>query len=135
MKRILIVGLLLWWLPNGVWAETPAKAYGVWSGMLTEVIVAGKRYSRYEVTVTLAPKRYHIDYDSLGCGGDLRLMQKEGRFFQFRDELNYGLDACTNGGRTELHIVGPERAAFQWFDAEGVLKVEGYLKRHRQDII
>jgi len=85
--------------------------------------------------MTLAPNRYRVDYDSLGCGGDLRLIHKEGRFFRFRDELNYGLDACTNGGRTELHIIGSERAAFQWFDADGVLKAEGYLERHRQVMI
>jgi len=136
MRRLVIVWLLLvLWLPAGSWSATPGKAYGVWSGVLTEVIVAGQRYSRYDVTITLAPNRYHVDYDTLGCGGDLRLINKEGRFFQFRDELNYGLDACSNGGHTELHIIGPERAAFQWFDADGVLKAEGYLTRHRQVMI
>lgn len=136
MKRaaVLTVALLLC-LPGGAWSAAPTDAYGVWSGMLTEVIIAGQQYQRYEATLTLAPNDYHIDYESLGCGGSLRLMVKKGRFLKFRDELSYGLDACSNGGRTELHIIGPERAAFQWFDADGVLKVEGYLKRHREVMI
>lgn len=103
--------------------------------MLTEVIVAGQQYSRYEVTITLAPNRHRIDYDSLGCGGTLRLLMKSGRFFRFQDEMDYGLDACSSGGRTELHVIGPERAAYQWFDAQGVLKAEGYLKRRQQLMI
>ena len=123
---------LLFWLSGEAWSGEPEDAYGVWSGMLTEVIVAGRQYQRYEAVLTLAPNNYHIDYESLGCGGSLRLLLKKGRFLKFRDELSYGLDACSNGGRTELHIIGPERAAFQWFDADGVLKAEGYLKRHRQ---
>lgn len=128
---MLSVALMLW-LPGGAWSGEPADSYGVWTGMLTEVIVAGQQYQRYEATLTLEPNNYRIDYASLGCGGSLHLMLKKGRFLKFRDELSYGLDACSNGGRTELHIIGPERAAFQWFDADGVLKVEGYLKRHRQ---
>jgi hypothetical protein len=133
MQRFLLLCvMLLMGFPTSLWAEEPEKIYGVWSGVLTEMIVAGQQYSRYEVTITLEPNHYHVDYDSLGCGGDLRLTRKTGRFLRFQDELNYGLDACSSGGRTELHIIGPERAAFQWFDADGVLKVEGYLKRHRQ---
>ena len=136
MQRLAMVCLILLMLFSAsAWAATPASAYGVWSGMLTEAVDGGRHHAQYEVTITLAPKRYHVDYDSLGCGGVLRLEHKAGRFFRFQDELNYGLDACSSGGRTELRIIGPERAAFQWFDADGVLKVEGYLKRHRQEMI
>lgn len=49
--------------------------------MLTKGIDAGRRYIWYEVAVTLAPNRYRVDDDSLACGGDLRLLHKEGRFF------------------------------------------------------
>ena len=133
MKKILIflVGLFLW-LPVAAWSETPKNVYGVWNGIVTEVVIPGQEYSRYEVTVIMAPSRYRVDYDSLGCGGNLRLMVKQGRFYRFRDELNYGLEACSNGGRTELHFLAPGHASFQWFDVYGVLKAEGRLKRTRQ---
>lgn len=134
-RWVTVCALLLVCFPGLSSAETPADVYGVWSGMLTEAVVEGKRYQRYEVTITLAPNAYHVDYNDLGCGGNLRLVRNTGRFFRFQDELNYGQDACAKGGRTELRIIGFERAAFQWFDASGVLKVEGYLKRHRQVII
>lgn len=136
MQRIMMLCLAIsMGFSAGAWAGTPVTVYGVWTGMLTEIDDAGQRYGRYSVTITLAPKRYRVDYDSLDCGGNLRLVHKAGRFYRFQDELKYGLDACASGGRTELHIIGPERAAFQWFDANGVLKVEGYLKRRQQVMI
>lgn len=136
MRRGLALAcVLLGWLPAGAWSADPAGSYGVWSGMLTEVIVAGQRYSRYEVAVTLAPNRSRIDYESLGCGGELRLVRKSGRLLQFRDELEYGQDVCASGGRTELYILDSGRAVLRWFDADGVLKVEGNLRRQRQVMI
>ncbi|NOX91442.1 MAG: hypothetical protein GXP18_03010 [Gammaproteobacteria bacterium] len=126
-------------LVTGFYFFTVANAaenyFGVWSGELTEVVVAGRQYSQYDVTLTMAANAYRIDYDSLGCGGKLRLLNRRGRFFRFRDELTYGFDDCHNGGRTEIHFINPELAAFQWFDKKGVLKVEGHLRRHSQTMI
>lgn len=123
----------------GLWFSVAANAgdshLGVWSGTLTEMIVAGKQYDRYEVSITVTPSKYRIDYDTLGCGGDLRLLNHRGRFYRFRDELNYGLKKCQNGGYTEIHFINPERATFQWFDGQGTLKVEGQLKRQSQLMI
>ncbi|MBL1274571.1 MAG: hypothetical protein COB30_000625 [Ectothiorhodospiraceae bacterium] len=133
MRKILffIAGLL--WLPAVAWPGSAAiSVYGVWSGTVTQVVIPGREYRRYDVAVTMAPNSYRIDYDSLDCGGDLRLLVKQGRFFRFRDELNYGLEACSNGGRTELHFLASGQASFQWFDVNGVLKAEGRLKRTRQ---
>lgn len=109
--------------------------FGVWNGSLTEMIVAGQKYEQYDVTVTVTPLEYRIDYESLKCGGILRLVNQQGRFYRFRNELNYGLKNCGNGGRTEIHFINPGLAAFQWFDEKGVLKVEGHLKRQPQLMI
>lgn len=126
--------LMLMASTSGV-ASDGGKYLGVWSGTLTEMVVAGQQYERYPVTLTMAPNAYRIDYESLQCGGSLHLLNHRGRFFRFRDELNYGLKNCDNGGRTEVHFISPELAAFQWFDQKGVLRVEGHLKRHRQTML
>lgn len=134
MKRLWGVFLIV-----GVCLSPAANAgdnhLGVWSGALTEMIVAGKRYERYRVTITVTPRKYRIDYDTLECGGELRLLQHRGRFYRFRDELKYGLKNCQNGGRTEIHFIDSEQATFQWFDKRGVLKVEGQLKKQAQMMI
>ena len=131
VRRVfLVVGLCL-----SVVANAGDSHLGVWSGTLTEMIVAGKQYERYEVTITVTPRKYRIDYDTLGCGGALRLLKHSGRFYRFRDELNYGLKKCQNGGNTEIHFINPELATFQWFDRQGTLKVEGHLRRQSQLMI
>ena len=131
LRRIfLVVGLCLSSVVNA-----GDHHLGVWSGTLTEMIVAGQKYERYAVTITVTPRKYRIDYDTLGCGGALRLLKHRGRFYRFQDELNYGLKKCQNGGYTEIHFINPERATFQWFDGQGMLKVEGQLKRQSQLMI
>ncbi len=126
-------------LTVGLWFSVVANAadahLGVWSGTLTEVIVAGQQYQQYAATLTVTPQEYRIDYDTLSCGGILRLLKHKGRFYHFRDELDYGLKKCANGGRTEVHFISTERAIFQWFDKQGTLKVEGHLKRQPQLMI
>lgn len=117
-----------------VFAELQADDdhFGVWSGTLTEMVVAGQQYSHYEVTLTVSPNGYRVDYDSLGCGGTLQLLLHKGRFYRFRDVMNYGRENCSSGGRTEIHFINEELATFQWFDQQGELKVEGRLRRSRQ---
>jgi hypothetical protein len=105
---------------------------GVWHGELVEMVVAGEQYEQYGVTLTISAHEYRIDYDSLDCAGVLHLQKQRGRFYRFRDELNYGLRRCESGGHTQIHFINSQRAAFQWFDKKGVLKVEGYLKRQAQ---
>lgn len=130
LMRLLLLLLIL--CPSSLWAAGLENQYGVWSGTLTEMVVAGRQYRRYEVTLSLSPQDYEVDYPSLGCGGQLHLLKYAGRHWVFRDALDYGLDQCANGGRTELRIIGPGLCAFQWFDRDGVLKVEGLLKRQKQ---
>jgi hypothetical protein len=105
--------------------------FGEWYGTVTEAPDASGRHARYEVSLSLLPGNYRIDYPDLDCGGMLRLMERNDQHLRFRDELNYGLENCVNGGRSELRIIGPDLGVYQWFDANGVLKVEGYLNRRR----
>jgi len=122
------------WLPQTLWSEPGSEFFGVWSGTVTEVVEAGKRYSRYDVSISLVPGDYRVDYPTLGCGGRLRFMEQHGRWMRFRDELGYGLDACTNG-RTAFRLDGPGRGVYMWFDAGGRLKAEGVLIRRREVMV
>lgn len=131
----LMRGLLIALLCFSFSANAEEKYLGVWNGTLTQMIVAGQKYEEYNVTITVTPHEYRVDYDTLECGGILRLLNQRGRFYRFRDELSYGLKNCDNGGRTEIHFINPDLAAFQWFDKSGTLKVEGHLKRRPQVMV
>lgn len=118
-------------LPQSVWPEPGSDFFGVWTGTVTEVVEAGKRYSSYDVSLSLVPGEYRVDYPTLGCGGRLRFMERHGRWMRFQDELGYGLESCANG-RTAFRLDGPGRGVYMWFDENGRLKAEGTLRRSRQ---
>jgi hypothetical protein len=130
-----LAALLLAALAAPLRAEAQDDFYGVWSGQVTEVIVGGRRYASYEVNISLVPGEYRVEYPTLGCGGQLHLLGRQGGEVRFRDELGYGRDHCSDGGRTELRFISPQLRAYLWFDAKGVLKAEGVLKRQVQMVV
>jgi hypothetical protein len=119
-------------LTTSGWAGERSVFFGVWQGMVTQVQVAGSRYTRYEVNIRIVPGDYHLDYPGLGCGGRLELVHKEKEMVQFHEELEYGKEKCSGGGRTVLRFIRPGVTEYLWFDEQGVLKVQGLLKRQRQ---
>lgn len=125
---------LLFLFPVFAWSAELSDYFGVWTGAVVEGPVSGKEHDRYEVVIELVPGQYSIDYPSLNCGGKLRLQGKKGRHFHFRDELVYGKDVCAFGGHTELQMISTSLAAFHWFDANGVLRAKGMLKRNTKTI-
>ena len=127
-------GLLLITLPWALYAAQPKEHYGQWSGMVAEPGGKGS-FSRYQVTINILPGEITVDYPSLGCGGHLVPLPRKGRHLGFREHLEYGLEQCAKGGRTELFLISPELAAYQWYDAEGRLRAEGMLKRRRQVVM
>jgi len=121
------------------WAAGPGKYvisdyYGVWKGSVVEVQADGKAYSRYAVVIQLVPGNYTISYPSLKCGGKLLLKGNTGRHFHFRDKLEYGKDQCAFDGFTELLMISTSKAAFQWFDSNGVLRAKGMLERNSRTL-
>lgn len=118
-------------LPQPLWSETQGDFFGVWTGTVTEVVTAENRHASYEVTISLVPGDYRVDYPTLGCGGRLHFLERHGRWMRFRDELSYGLDVCSSG-RTAFRLDGQERGVYMWFDGNGRLKAEGALTRRGQ---
>jgi hypothetical protein len=114
------------------WAGERSVFFGVWQGMVTQVQVAGSRYTQYEVNIRIVPGDYHLDYPGLGCGGRLELLHKEKKMVQFHEELEYGKEKCSGGGRTVLRFIRADIAEYLWFDDQGELKVQGLLKRQQQ---
>lgn len=134
--RFRVLTLLLIF-PAYAWSAELSDYYGVWAGTVVEGPVAGKpgasrKHDRYNVIIELLPGKYQIDYPALNCGGKLQLHRKKGRHFYFRDKLEYGRDKCVFGGYTELQMIRPDLAAFQWFDSNGVIRAKGMLKRNSQ---
>ena len=73
-----LLGIFFWLgtlaLPGRVAAEP--EMFGEWYGTITEAPDEFGRHARYEVSLSLLPGSYRIDYPELDCGGMLRLMER-----------------------------------------------------------
>jgi hypothetical protein len=130
MRTSLFVLLIA--LPVYAWPVELNDYYGVWAGNVIEGPVSGKSHERYMVIIEFVPGKYTIDYPTLKCGGKLLFQGNTGRHFHFRDKLEYGKGQCALGGYTELLMISTRKAAFQWFDSNGVLRAKGMLRRERK---
>ena len=138
MRQMIVIVLL--WFPLSAWSGDIREYYGVWTGVLVQgpdigVPGSGREHKRYEIKIVFGPAGYRVDYPSLGCGGKLHLVGTKGRHFHFRDELDYGKDRCSDKGYTELQMISHTKAAIQWFDAGGIFRAEGMLKRDDQNMV
>lgn len=135
-----VIFILLLGLPATSWSADIRHYFGIWTGTIIEGPVNGgagqrEQHKRYKINIKFGPKGYRVDYPTLGCGGKLHLLGTRGRHFRFRDELEYGKDRCSDGGYTELQMISHTLAALQWFDANGVFRAEGMLKRNAQTVV
>ena len=135
LMRTMLVVLVTLMTPVSAWPADLSDYFGVWTGTIVEGPTTGREHLRYEVRLEFAPGSYTFNYPSLGCSGSLQLLSRRGRHLRFRDKLKQGKSQCSDGGRTELQIIGPNLVAYQWFDANGEFRAEGYLKRKDQIMV
>ena len=133
MKVSLFAALLIWSVY--AWSVELSDYYGVWAGDVVEGPVNGKSHERYKVVIEFVPGKYTIDYPTLKCGGRLFFQGNNGRHFHFKDQLEYGKDQCAFGGYTELLMISAKKAAFHWFDSNGVLRAKGMLRRESRTLV
>lgn len=108
-----------------VTSPAPANLEGVWHG-------AGYQFnnnSSWTIKLTIIANKYSIDYPSLGCGGDLRLISVNDNEMQFSEHITYGKNICAHHGRTVITKTGDNSAKFTWYYANGTKGSSGTLKR------
>ena len=101
---------------------------GIWEGV-------GLQYNNkhtWTIKATITRNSYSIDYPSLNCGGKLRLIKASGNRMVFKEELNYGLKRCVNGGKVIITKSGNNEAKFEWYYPNGKKGAAGTLYRFRK---
>jgi hypothetical protein len=70
---------------------------GVWYGSGHQS-PAGATGADWAITMTIGDSGASIDYPSLGCGGTLTEIYRDGMSAEYRESITYGQDACIDGG-------------------------------------
>ncbi len=90
---------------------------GVWKGYATQ----GNGTS-WSLEVTLVDGINQIAYPSLGCGGDLVLLNQTSISMTFREKLKYGRKACVDQGKVVLQLFTnstDRRIQYDWYYKNG----------------
>ena len=70
---------------------------GVWFGSGHQS-PAGATGADWAITMTIGDSGASIDYPSLGCGGTLTEIYRDGSSAEYRESITYGNDVCIDGG-------------------------------------
>lgn len=105
---VYIAGCLLWllWLPNA------AQSQGL-KGSCSGTATQHNPDMSYSVTMQLNGNSGTISYGSIGCGGTVTFMRKEGSTYWYKESITYGQKECVDGGVIQMLLLG-NTASWQW---------------------
>lgn len=75
--------------------------------------------------------KYLIEYPSLNCGGEWRLLSINSRRARFREHIRFGLDACVNRGTVVIERLSARQLAYR-FSQMGTREVSASAILNRQ---
>jgi hypothetical protein len=96
---------------------------GRWGG-----IVDQPDYGEYPMVLSFAPQSITVDYDTLDCGGVMRILSFDGRELSMQEEISYGEEICGEGGSVLLTRSG-EMLRFNWYFPTGEFGASAVLTR------
>jgi len=76
---------------------------GVWRGTGTQSPPG--RDPEWTIVMTIGDQDGSIEYPSLGCGGTLTQLSRDGKSAEFRETITYGKDRCIDGGTITVSVV------------------------------
>ena len=78
-------------------------------------------------------RRYKIEYPSLNCGGEWRLVSIDSRRARFREVLSHGLEACSNEGTVVVERLSATQVIFLYYSkGEREVSSSSILNRKRR---
>ncbi len=99
--------------------------YGVWSGFIMRTDGSS---TQVEIKITKSGQS-KITFPMLSCGGDLLVQQKDLRYVEFKELLNYGQDECLDKLKIVLIKVDDNQLKYKEFSQEGEKIAKGVLYR------
>ncbi len=103
---------------------------GVWIGEGKEI--GGIEWS-IEISIDSYNREYKVDYPSLKCGGDIKLISMTDERVEFRENLTYGLEFCENNGKTVLIKTNTNKANYIWYHENGDRDGWGSVERTKNN--
>ncbi len=102
---------------------------GKWEG--TGYQISDK--STWAMSLTVTGTTYSIDYPSLKCGGEWRIVSMNSETATFTERLTYGKENCQDDGNVVVERLSDSQLAFRWtFPGELEVDASAILNRARK---
>jgi hypothetical protein len=102
---------------------------GVWNGIGYQRDVGSTWTIR--LTVNRSENRFKIEYPSLACGGEWRLVEFTSHSGKFIERIVFGRDRCADNGTIVITLVDGDHVSFTHFYQNGVMSAYSTLTRIR----
>jgi hypothetical protein len=83
---------------------------GIWEGTAYQ----SNTRENWTIKVTVHNGTYRIDYPSLSCGGEWKLISMDASTAKFKEKLTYGQDSCVNDGNVTIQKLNNFQVAY-WY--------------------
>jgi hypothetical protein len=93
---------------TGFSQQRDAWVFGTWEGKGYQTDTDETWTMRFSIK----GNKYLIEYPSLKCGGEWKLISINGKEARFRERIRYGIDECTNNGLVVLQRLSDRQLLF-----------------------
>lgn len=102
--------------------------YGKWSGKAFQPDV--NEFWDLKLSCNKKKKTFTILYPKLECGGNWRISDYTYDKIYFEEEITFGVNNCTNGGKVVLEVIDDNTLKFYYYNPDSyTANADGLLKR------
>lgn len=84
--------------------------------------------SQWTMRLNIRADGYFIDYPSIVCGGEWKLLRSTESRLIFKEILTYGIDRCIDQGEVIIKLAD-DKASYHWFSYQEKMEAIGSLTR------
>jgi hypothetical protein len=129
LKALLVVFVIFALAPVAL-PQSKARAWlrGTWEGTGYQM----DDNSTWTMLLKASGRRFLIEYPSLDCGGEWKLISINSRRAKFRERLSHGLERCDNQGTVVIERLSTTQVVFLYYrKGERMVSSSSVLNRRR----
>lgn len=113
-RLIIVLVLILSLTTTGFSQNRGGWISGIWEGTGYQTDTD----TTWAMRFSIKGNKYLIEYPSLNCGGEWKLISINGREARFRERINYGRDECVNNGLVIIQRLSNRQLLFLYKNSE-----------------
>ncbi len=107
-------------------ASAESNIDGIWGGFG----VQSNNNSAWTIKMNFSKGTYSINYPSIPCGGELKLLSKDGDKYTFREKITKNIRKCTDHGKLVVSMIDHYTLDWKWYYPSDKLSTHTQVKKY-----